>query len=350
MGCTDWHSPHNPRNNGATMKIFITGVAGFLGSHLADRMLDLGHTVVGNDTLIGGYRDNVDPRVEFHLIDCCDQKRMAEAMRGCDIVVHAAATAHEGLSVFSPDFITRNIFQATVATVSAAIANKVKRFVYCTSMARYGNQQAPFTEDMQPKPVDPYGIAKVAGEDVLKMLANLHGMEWNIAVPHNIVGPRQRYDDPFRNVISIMINRNLLGKPSIIYGDGEQTRCFSYVGDCLSCLEQMIEGDIVNQTINIGPDENPITINEMSKIVANATGMNQPPIYMPGRPAEVKHAVCSSDKARTLLGYETKTDVVTAINLTAQYIKQRGAQPFKYDFPLEIITAKTPKTWSQKLM
>jgi UDP-glucose 4-epimerase len=112
----------------------------------------------------------------------------------------------------------------------------------------------------------------------------------------------------------------------------------------------LIEGDIINQTINIGPDENPITINEMSKIVANATGMNQPPIYMPGRPAEVKHAVCSSDKARLLLGYETKTDVVTAINLTAQYVKERGAQPFKYDFPLEIITEKTPKTWSQKLM
>jgi len=350
LGSRNRDNDSDTNDSDNAMKIFITGVAGFLGSHLADRMIDHGHTVVGNDTLIGGYRDNVDPRVEFHLIDCCDQKRMAEAIKGCDIVVHAAATAHEGLSVFSPDFITRNIFQATVATVSAAISNKVKRFVYCTSMARYGNQQAPFTEDMQPKPVDPYGIAKVAGEDVLKMLADLHGMEWNIAVPHNIVGPRQRYDDPFRNVISIMINRNLLGKPSIIYGDGEQTRCFSYVGDCLSCLEHLIEGDIVNQTINIGPDENPITINEMSKIVANATGMNQPPIYMPGRPAEVKHAVCSSDKARTLLGYETKTDVVTAINLTAQYIKERGAQPFKYDFPLEIITEKTPKTWSERLM
>lgn len=203
---------------------------------------------------------------------------------------------------------------------------------------------------MGPRPVDPYGIAKVAGEDVLKMLADQHGMEWNIAVPHNIVGPRQRYDDPFRNVISIMINRNLMGKPSIIYGDGEQTRCFSYVDDCISCLEKLIDGPITSETVNIGPDENPITINEMSKIVANATGMNQEPIYMPCRPAEVKHAVCSSDKARELLNYQTTTDTTTAINLTADWIKARGAQPFKYDFPLEIINDKTPRTWSEKLM
>jgi UDP-glucose 4-epimerase len=332
------------------MKIFITGVAGFLGSHLADRMLALGHKVAGNDILIGGYIDNVDSRVDFHQIDCCDQKSMAAAMEGCDVVVHAAATAHEGLSVFSPDFITRNIFQATVSTVSAAIANKVKRFVYCSSMARYGNQQSPFYETAWPTPVDPYGIAKVAGEDILQNLAKIHGMEWNIAVPHNIVGPRQRYDDPYRNVISIMINRNLQGKPAIIYGDGEQKRCFSYVDDCIFCLEKLIEGDVVDDIINIGPDENPITINELAALVANETGMNQPPIYMPGRPAEVKHAVCSSNKARTLLGYETKTDVVTAIKRTTDWIRARGSKPFLYDFPLEIVNAKTPKTWTDRLM
>lgn len=122
MGSPNQHNTNSDTSDGAAMKIFITGVAGFLGSHLADRMLQLGHTVAGNDSLIGGYRDNVDPRVEFHLVDCTDQKRMAEAMKGSDVVVHCAATAHEGLSVFSPDFITKNIFGATVATVSAAIA------------------------------------------------------------------------------------------------------------------------------------------------------------------------------------------------------------------------------------
>jgi UDP-glucose 4-epimerase len=174
------------------MHIFITGIAGFLGSHLADRFIELGHTVSGNDTLIGGYEDNVNPEAVLYKVDCCDRARMTEILKDTDIVIHAAATAHEGLSVVSPDFITKNIFQASVSVISAALANKVKRFVYCTSMARYGDQQTPFTEDMQPKPVDPYGIAKVAGEDVLKALSETHGMEWNIAVPHNIVGPRQQ--------------------------------------------------------------------------------------------------------------------------------------------------------------
>ena len=333
------------------MKIFITGIAGFLGSHLADRFIEQGHEVSGNDTLLGGYEDNVHEKAQLYKVDCCDRSRMAEIMKDVDIVIHAAATAHEGLSVFSPDFITRNIFQASVSTISAAIENKVKRFVYCTSMARYGDQPTPFTEDMTPKPVDPYGIAKVAGEQVLQTLSETHGMEWNIAVPHNIVGPRQRYDDPFRNVMSIMINRNLQGKPSIIYGDGLQTRCFSYVDDCVNCLEKMaLDPNITSQIINIGPDEGTITIKELSELVANETGCNQAPIHMADRPREVKHAMCSANKARDILNYETRTTVETAVVRTTEYIRRRGVKPFDYTFPLEIINEKTPKTWKDRLM
>ena len=333
------------------MHIFITGIAGFLGSHLADRFVELGHTVSGNDTLIGGYEDNVNSRANFYKVDCCDRSRMAEIMQGVDIVVHTAATAHEGLSVFSPDFITRNIFQASVSTISAAIENNVKRFVYCSSMARYGDQNTPFTEDMDPKPVDPYGIAKVAGEDVLKSLCDTHGMEWNIAVPHNIVGPRQRYDDPFRNVMSIMINRSLQGKPCIIYGDGMQTRCFSYIDDCVDCLEKMtLDKNVTSQIINIGPDEGTITIKELADLVVAETGCNQEHLHMPDRPKEVKHAMCSADKARLLLDYQTKTDVKTAVTYTTNYIRDRGVKSFKYNFPLEIINEKTPITWKDKLI
>ncbi len=333
------------------MKIFITGIAGFLGSHIADRMIELGHEVLGNDTLIGGYKSNVPRKAKFYQIDCCNTDYMAEVMEGCDIVIHCAATAHEGLSVFSPSFITRNIFDASVSTISAAIQSKVKRFVYCTSMARYGDQQTPFHESMEPRPVDPYGIAKVGGESVLKVLCETHGMEWNIAVPHNIIGPRQRYDDPFRNVMSIMINRNLQGKPAIIYGDGLQTRCFSYVGDCINCLEKMaLDPKIVYQVINIGPDEGTITVKEMSNLVAYECDFIGDPIYMPDRPREVKHAMCSADKARKLLNYETKTDLRKAIQETVAYIKEKGPKPFDYSYPLEIISDKTPSTWKDRLM
>jgi len=333
------------------MKIFITGVAGFLGSHLADRMIELGHTVVGNDNLLGGYIDNLNPQIEFHQIDCCDRDAMTKIMQRSDIVIHTAATAHEGLSVFSPSFITRNIFEASVSTISAAISNNVKRFVYCSSMARYGNQQSPFTEDMKPQPVDPYGVAKVAGEDVLKILCETHGMEWNIAVPHNIVGPRQKYDDPFRNVMSIMINRNLRGLPAIIYGDGLQTRCFSYVDDCVECLEKMaLDSKVNNQIINIGPDDGTVTIKDLAKLIADATNFKGEDIHIQARPHEVRHADCCSDKARLLLNYKTKTTLEQSIKETVKYIKEKGPKPFDYSYPLEIVNEQTPKTWSEKSM
>jgi UDP-glucose 4-epimerase len=333
------------------MKVFITGVAGFLGSHLADRMLELGHKVAGNDSLLGGYRDNVDPRVDFYEVDCCDYEKMTHIMNGADVVVHCAAAAHEGLSVFSPVFICENNLQATVSTITAAINKGVKRFVYCSSMARYGEQPTPYTEDQEPLPNDPYAVSKVAGEQVLKLLSETHGMEWNIAIPHNIVGPRQRYDDPYRNVMSIMINRNLQGQPSIIYGDGEQMRCFSNVEDCIFCLEKLaLDPDIVYETVNIGPDQGTITINELAKKIAEHLDFHIPPVYHDARPREVKISHCSADKARRLLGYEPNADIDLAIRQTIEWIKERGPRPFDYSFPLEIINQKTPRTWKDRLL
>ncbi len=159
------------------MKIFITGVAGFMGSHLAKRMVDLGHEVSGNDNLIGDEKSNLSEKIKFFETDCNDLEKMSDIIKSNEIVYHCAATAHEGLSVFSPNTITKNVFQASVSTITAAIQNKVRRFVYCSSMARYGSQDYPFTEDMETKPEDPYGVAKVAGENILKLLADLNGME-----------------------------------------------------------------------------------------------------------------------------------------------------------------------------
>jgi UDP-glucose 4-epimerase len=333
------------------MKIFITGIAGFLGSHLADRMISLGHDVSGNDNLIGGYLDNVNPKAKFYHVDCCDQPKMSSIIAGSDILIHTAATAHEGLSVFSPDFITRNIFQASVSTISAAISSGVKHFLFCSSMARYGNQASPFYETFDPRPVDPYGISKVAVEQILKTLSAIHGMTWNIAVPHNIVGPRQRYDDPFRNVMSIMINRNLQNKPAIIYGDGNQTRCFSFIDDCVYCLEKMALDETIRfQTVNIGPDEGSITINKLANLVAMECGFDGDPIYMDDRPSEVKHAVCSSDLARKILDYKTNYTIEHAVKSTVDYIRNNGVKPFNYSYPLEIINNITPHTWKDRLM
>ena len=333
------------------MKIFITGVAGFMGSHLAKRMVDLGHEVSGNDNLIGGEKSNLSEKIKFFETDCNDLEKMSDIIKSNEIVYHCAATAHEGLSVFSPNTITKNVFQASVSTITAAIQNKVRRFVYCSSMARYGSQDYPFTEDMETKPEDPYGVAKVAGENILKLLADLNGMEWNIAVPHNIVGPNQKYDDPFRNVLSIFINRNLQNKPALIYGDGKQKRCFSYIDDTIYCLEKMaLDKNINKEIINIGPDEEDVTISELAEMVANEIGFNGKPLHLSDRPKEVRFATCSANKSRKLLNYKTKTSLKEAIKKTTEFIKKNGTKPFKYYLPVEIINDKTPKTWVKKLI
>ena len=330
-------------------KVLVTGGAGFLGSHLAESLVSLGHKVVGLDNMIGGYEDNVPRNIEFHNFDCCDFNKVKSIMKDVEVVYHCAATAHEGLSVFSPYEITKNNYLASVSIFSAAVNEKVKRIIFCSSMARYGDQKAPFSEKMLPKPVDPYAISKVASEEVLKNLCDLNNIEWVIAVPHNIIGPRQKYDDPFRNVVSIMINRMLQGKAPIIYGDGNQTRCFSYIDDCLSCLIPMLDQKNLNkQTINIGPDEEFVTINKIAEICSNVTGMNLQPIYKKDRPQEVKHAVCSADKARSLLNYKTKVSLNEGIKKTFDYIKKRGVRPFDYNINLEIDNELTPSTWKNK--
>jgi UDP-glucose 4-epimerase len=151
--------------------------------------------------------------------------------------------------------------------------------------------------------------------------------------------------------MSIMINRNLQQKPSIIYGDGLQTRCFSYIDDCVYCLEQLaLNPDIVSETVNIGPDEGTITVLELSRLIAQECNCTLEAEHYPDRPREVKNASCSADKARRLLGYETKTDLKTAIKATADWIRQRGAKPFDYSFPLEIVNDLTPRTWKDRLM
>lgn len=332
------------------MKIFVSGVAGFLGSHIADAMIADGHTVVGCDSMIGGSLDNVPSKVEFHQVDCCHFDTMLRLTAGCDVVYHCAATAYEGLSVFSPHLVTQNVFSASVSLFSAAIQNRVRRIVFCSSMARYGINEVPFRESYVAKPEDPYGIAKVAAEDVLRNLCTVHGIEYTIAVPHNIIGPRQKYDDPYRNVASIMINLMLQSRQPIIYGDGRQRRCFSFVDDCVFCLKEMaFSPKVVGEIINIGPDEESVTVMELAETVANLLQFNLNPVFLPDRPLEVKLATCSSDKARELLGYKTSTTLRDGLLQMIDYIRTRGVLPFKYHLDLEIINEKTPKSWSERL-
>ena len=333
------------------MHIFITGIAGFLGSNLAEYYLKKGFKVSGCDNLVGGSLDNINTnQVSFYKANCEDFETMKKITKDVDILCHAAAYAHEGLSSFSPVLISSNNVTGSVSVFTAAIVNKIKRIVYCSSMARYGNIKTPFKEEDSLSPVDPYGVSKVAAENILKILSKTHQIEYNIAVPHNIIGPKQKYDDPYRNVVSIMINLMLQKKNPIIYGDGKQKRTFSDIEDCIYCLDKlMTDPNIVYEVVNIGPDEEPITINELYRLLSNKLKFNLDPVYLKDRPNEVKDAACSANKARKILNYKTSVSLDQSLDKIIDYISKKGPKNFQYNFQLEINNEKTPVSWKEKL-
>lgn len=333
------------------MHIFITGIAGFLGSNLADYYIAKGYKVSGCDNLIGGSLDNLDNKnINFFKGDCENLEFMTKIMKDVDVVCHAAAYAHEGLSVFSPTLICNNNLTGSVSVFTAAIKNKVKRIVYCSSMARYGDIKIPYTEDQTPNPVDPYGVSKLAAEKILKILCDVHGVEYNIAVPHNIIGPKQNYNDPYRNVAAIMVNLMIQNRRPVIYGDGEQKRTFSDVDDCVYCLDKlMMDPSVKSQVVNIGPDDEFTSINTLFAMLSNKLAFNQKPIYLEDRPTEVKLSTCSAEKAKKLLNYQNKITLDESIDKLIDFIKSKGPKKFTYDYDLEINNDLTPKSWKEKL-
>lgn len=333
------------------MKILVTGAAGFLGSWLAEELLLRGHTVVGIDNLSGGYKDNLPDGIDFRPGDILNLDVVTGACRGCDLVYHTAALAYEGLSVFSPSAVVRSVVVGSVNVMVAAARAGASRLVNCSSMARYGDNPTPYTESMTPRPVDPYGLAKAAAEQQLNLLGSVHKVLVVHAVPHNVIGPRQKYDDPYRNVASIMANRMLQGSQPYVYGDGSQVRCFSFIQDVIPVLADLGRDNAPHgEVYNVGPDEGAVTVLGLAREIAALLDFRLEPLHLPPRPCEVKTALCSSDKIRHRFGYKTRTGLCEGLASIIEYVRRRGPRPFDYHLPLEIPTADTPQTWSRRLM
>jgi len=333
-------------------KVLITGVSGLLGSTFARKLITAGnYEIIGIDNMIGGVEGNVPESVNYIKGDITDTKLMTELCKDVDTVFHTAALPYEGLSVFSPACVTESIVFGTVSVASACLANNVRLLINCSSMARYGDQTPPFTEDMPRKPVDPYGLAKTQAEEHLEMLHDIHGLNFVTVVPHNVIGVGQRFYDPFRNVVGIMINRLLLNKPIIIYGDGEQKRSFSDVWDCIDAVYNIMESerDLAKQVYNIGPDDNEISIKQLAYKVGHHCSVYPSIEYFPDRPREVKNAFCSSDKIRKQFNYNAKIKTDDTLKSMVDWIKPRSRE-FEYHLPLEFTTEETPKTWTDKLI
>lgn len=330
----------------AQQRMVVTGVGGLIASHLADLLVRGGARVVGVDSFITGSPLNVPSDIELVEADCRDLEAMNRVCRGADVVVHCAATPYEGLSVYSPHFVSDHVFGASSAVFSAAMSCGVRRVVYTSSMARYGDAPAPFVEDQPAAPVDPYGVAKTAAEMLLKSLCDLHGREYVICVPHNVVGPRQRYDDAYRNVAAIMINRMLSGEDVVIYGDGQQRRCFTHVLDVVEQIAFVTDApEASGQTFNLGSDTGFITINELARRITKLLGRPFNPTYLPPRHGEVRDATCSHTRIEQLVGRASGRTLEDALSSLVDDIRALGPRPLVPDLPLEIPASTVPETW-----
>ena len=324
------------------MKIFVTGCAGLLGANYTRHLLNNGHEVIGIDDLSGGYKAFIAKGEKFKFIKLNLEKRkkLVELFEEHkpEILLHFAAYAAEGLSPFIRNFNYRNNLICSANLINECINHNTK-FIFTSSMAVYGEQEPPFTEDKRPQPVDPYGIAKYAVECDLKLAHEQFGLRYNIVRPHNVLGIYQNIWDRYRNVIGIFIRKTLNRQPILVYGDGEQTRAFSDIKYYMEPFDRLLT-DCDNETFNIGADKY-FTLNEVAKTVqeiGKKYGYEVPIEY--GEPRhEVKHAYCNHDKAKNLLKFEDDTkleELIESIFVWAMKQPNRKVKTMEYEVTKDI--------------
>ena len=295
--------------------ILITGVAGLLGSRLADWLVEnTNHNIVGVDDLSGGYIDNVHNQVQFHQFDLAENDKLEKLVKvtNPNVVYHLAAYAAEGLSPFMRSFNYKNNLMSTSKVINACINYEVERLVFTSTMAVYGHGNPPFDEEDTPTPIDPYGIAKYACEMDIQVAGEQHGLDWCIIRPHNVYGEKQNIWDRYRNVLGIWMYQHMNNEKMTIFGDGEQKRAFSYMGDCLEPLYKAgFDKRASKEIINLGSSKF-YTINQANEILIDVLKEGTP-IYLEPR-HEVKNAHPTWEKSMELLDYEDTTDLKTGLH------------------------------------
>ena len=311
--------------------VLITGVAGLLGSRLADWIIETqpDTTVVGVDDLSGGFKENVHPKVKFWQMNLMEHsiENIFET-RNIDYVFHFAAYAAEGLSPFIRTYNYDNNLKATVRLVNECIKHNVKRLVFASTLAVYGyGYGGVFDESQQQAPIDPYGVAKYACEMDIQIANEQHGLDYCIIRPHNVYGIKQNIWDKYRNVLGIWMFQHLNGQPMTIFGDGKQTRAFSYIDDSLEPLwNSAVRPEASKEIINLGGVEE-VSINEAAQILQGVIGEGSVK-YMEAR-HEVKHSIPTYQKSIDLLGFKHKTSTKEGLTQMWEWAKR---QPMRERF------------------
>ncbi len=313
-------------------KVLITGIAGLLGSNFSRHLLKRGYEVIGIDDFSGGYRENLAEGVQCLNINLADLEAVDQFFREQrpDYVYHFAAYAAEGLSPFIRKYNYTNNLICSANLITSSLNYDVKKFIFTSSMATYGRENIPpFTEDMQPKPLDPYGVAKYAVEMDLKLAHEQFGLSYTIIRPHNIVGIYQNLWDRYRNVIGIWIRKAIHNEPLTIFGDGQQTRAFSDVDFYYEPFEKVMY-DYSGEIFNLGADKER-TILETAHLVrdcAHNFGFNPDLQFLEPR-HEAKFAFCNHDKAKKLLNFKDATNLEHTVNRMFEWALTQPDRPVK---------------------
>jgi UDP-glucose 4-epimerase len=326
--------------------ILVTGGAGFIGSHVTEELLKRGHQVTVLDDLSGGFADNLVEGVSFVQGSILDVELVSQtfAKGKFTYVFHLAAYAAEGLSHYIKRFNYNNNLIGSMNLINAAINSNVKCFVFTSSIAVYGSSpELPMTEDTPAHPEDPYAIAKLAVEQDLKTNKEVFDLNYIIFRPHNVYGERQNIGDKYRNAVGIFMNLTLQDKPMTIYGDGTQTRAFSYIRDIAPIIAESIDvPDAYNQIFNIGADQ-PYSINELARCVGQAMGVEPQVTHVPAR-YEVQHSYSSHEKVERIFGKRKLHTLEEGLTKMAHWVKQHGARSSQEFSGIEV-TKNFPKAW-----
>jgi len=329
----------------------ITGCSGFIGSHVAKELLSMGHDVIGVDDLSGGFLINNPEKMKFIKGSVADSNFINElfATYQFDYVYHLAAYAAEGLSHFIRNFNYQNNLIGSINLINAAVnQGSVKTFVFTSSIAVYGSNQTPMTEALTPLPEDPYGVSKYAVELDLECAHKMFGMNYVIFRPHNVYGENQNIGDPYRNVIGIFMNQIMQGKPMSIFGDGTQSRAFSYIADVAPIIARSVEIETAqNQVFNVGADK-PYSVNELAIQVATAMGVKPEIQYLEAR-KETLHAYCSHEKAHQYFhSLFSNVTLPEGLIKMATWAKKTGALPGQIFEKVEI-EKNMPPSWARMI-
>ncbi|MFX1395224.1 MAG: SDR family oxidoreductase [Promethearchaeota archaeon] len=293
------------------LKIIVTGAAGFIGSNLTDKLLELGAKVIGLDNLFNGRLENLEDAMkyknfEFHKGDVRDLNFLIDIFKDADIIYHEAAFTSVPQSVKMPANCNDVNVNGMINVLNAARRIDVDKVIFASSSAVYGDTPTlPKHEEMGRWPISPYGVAKLACEQYAKVWHHVYGLKTTSIRYFNVFGPRQR-DSPYSGVIAIWLGRILRDEDLLIYGDGEQSRDFTYVKDVIQGNLLIAEHDIPGEIINIACG-NPIKLTDLAKLILKLTGKEHLGIqYTDPRPGDIKHSYGDISKANKLLGYEAK--------------------------------------------